>query len=55
MTWPSRGGSCSTWSEPGRHTRLSTTPGDILPDDVSTPRGMAITHVDVVVRVKKAP
>ena len=28
--------------------RLSTTPGDILPDDVSTPRGMAIKIIGVV-------
>jgi hypothetical protein len=27
--------------------RLSTTPGDILPDDVSTPRAMAIKIIGV--------
>lgn len=38
------------FAQPARHRvilRLSTTPGDILPDSVSTPRGMAIKVLDV--------
>ncbi len=38
------------FAEPGRYPvaiRLSTTPGDVLPDDVSTPRGMALKVVGV--------
>lgn len=38
------------FAKPGRHPvvmRFSTNPGDILPDNVSTPRGLAIKVLDV--------
>ncbi len=38
------------FAKPGRHAvvmRISTNPGDILPDDVSLPRGMALKVADV--------
>ena len=38
------------FAKPGKHKvamRLSTSPGDILPDSISTPRGLAIKVMDV--------